>query len=338
MSRVEVPVSRKKIDSTDKFITDQVFPSREAAFEWISGIVIPLDSIHVFWRKLILENELEDEESLSDYDFLEELEAMKAYKKKHDIVSQRIFRARVHEVVFSHTTSILAPAEKCVDASQESAKQPSQRSARQPSHSSQYSAKQPFYTHFPTLIHSYIEEIIDVVADGNCGFRAIAALLGWTEESWPLVRTQLDKEIRLHQDLNANVFDDSVESVRNSLKISELGAQEKDKWMCIPDLGYVIATLYNVILVSLSRNLNMTFFPLNKAPSKECILAIGFVNENRWIKLKSNCPLPPTSQKWKDYSSECAKTWEIACAARMKHWEHIDPSFSKSYCISLNED
>ncbi|XP_027189436.1 uncharacterized protein [Cicer arietinum] len=128
--------------------------------------------------------------------------------------------------------------------------------------------------------------IIDVVADGNCEFRATAALLGWTEESWPLVRTQLDKEIRLHQDLYANVFDDSVESMRNSLKISGLSAQGQDKWMCLPDLGYVIATLSNVILVSLSHNLNMTLFPLNKAPpSKECLLAIGFVNENHWVQV-----------------------------------------------------
>ncbi|XP_073221464.1 uncharacterized protein [Cicer arietinum] len=142
--------------------------------------------------------------------------------------------------------------------------------------------------------------MIDVVLDGNCEFRAIAALLGF-------------------------------------------GAQGKDKWMYIPDLSYVIATLYNIILVSLSHNLNMTFFPLNKAPSKESshhsLLAIGFVNENHWvqIKLKFNCPLPPTSQKWKDFCSECAKTWEIAYAARMKHWEHIDLTFIKSSCISLNE-
>ncbi|XP_012573859.1 uncharacterized protein [Cicer arietinum] len=168
---------------------------------------------------------------------------MKAYMRKQYIVGQRIFREKVRELVFPHTTSILAPHEK------------------------------------------YIVEIIDVVPDGNCGFHTIAALLDWTEESWPLVRTQLDKEIHLHQDLYANVFDDSIELVRNSLKISGLGGHGKDKWMTIPDLCYVIATLYNVILVSLSRNLNMLFFPLNKAPSKESslinLLAIGFVNENR---------------------------------------------------------
>ncbi|XP_027189060.2 uncharacterized protein [Cicer arietinum] len=299
----------------------------------IYGNVIPLDSIHDFWKQLSIAHELEDEESLSDYDFSEELEAMKAYMKKHDIISQRIFKAKVREVVFPHTTSILAPPEKVrtkgagkkkkefdtprdssyweyVDASQESAKarqpsQSSQRSARQQSQSSQHS----FKTQFPTYIRPYIEDIVDVVADGNCGFRAIAALL-----------------------------------VRNSLQISKLGAQGKDKWMSLPDLDYVIATLYNVILVSLSRNLNMTFFPLNKSPSKETfvhsLLAIGFVNENHWvqIKLKSDCPLPPTSQKWKDFCSDTAKSWEVAYAARMKHWKHIDPSFIRSSCISLNED
>ncbi|XP_012573046.1 uncharacterized protein [Cicer arietinum] len=168
---------------------------------------------------------------------------MKAYMKKYDIVGQRIFRAKVCEVVFPHTTSILAPPEK----------------------------------------------IIDVVANGNYGFHAIAALLGWIEESWPLVQSQLDKEIRLHQDLYSNVFYDSVQSVCNSLKISGLGAQGKNKWASLPNLGYVIATLYNVILVSLPRNLNMTFFPLNKASSKESsvhsLLAIGFVNENHWVQI-----------------------------------------------------
>ncbi|XP_027191682.1 uncharacterized protein [Cicer arietinum] len=345
MKEIDKQLERVKIVGTNKtkcgcsIRTTHGLPcSCELAKLQIYGNVILLDNIHDFWKQISIEHELEDEESLSDYDFSEELEAMKAYMKKHDIISQRIFKAKVREVVFSHTTSILAPPEKVrakgagkkkkefdtprdpsyweyVDAYQESA------TARQPSQSSQHS----FKTQFLTYIRPYIEDIVDVVADGNCGFRAIAALLGWTEESWALVRSQLDQEIGLHKDVYSNVFDDNVESVRNSLKISKLGAQGKDKWMSLPDLGYVIATLYNVILVSLSRNLNMTFFPLNKSPSKETfvqsLLAIGFVNENHWvqIKLKSDCPLPPTSQKWKDFCSDTTKSWEVAYAARMKH-------------------
>ena len=35
-----------------------------------------------------------------------------------------------------------------------------------------------------------------------------------------------------------------------------------DKWMNITDMGYIIASRYNVIVVSLSQQQSMTFFPL----------------------------------------------------------------------------
>jgi len=38
-------------------------------------------------------------------------------------------------------------------------------------------------------------DVIDVKADGHCGYRSIAALLGMGEESWPLIRMDLYKEI-----------------------------------------------------------------------------------------------------------------------------------------------
>ena len=36
---------------------------------------------------------------------------------------------------------------------------------------------------------------MDVKADGNCGYRSIAGLLGMGEESWSLVRNHLLKEL-----------------------------------------------------------------------------------------------------------------------------------------------
>ena len=36
---------------------------------------------------------------------------------------------------------------------------------------------------FPVFLHEYIGDIVDLGQDGNCGFRAIANLLGWSEES-----------------------------------------------------------------------------------------------------------------------------------------------------------
>ena len=36
---------------------------------------------------------------------------------------------------------------------------------------------------------------MDIKANGNCGYRSIAALLGMGEESWPMVYNELIKEL-----------------------------------------------------------------------------------------------------------------------------------------------
>jgi len=48
---------------------------------------------------------------------------------------------------------------------------------------------------FHLCIYGSIENILDVKADGNCGYHAIAALLGIGEDSWSLVRNHLLKEL-----------------------------------------------------------------------------------------------------------------------------------------------
>ncbi|KAI5399221.1 hypothetical protein KIW84_064558 [Lathyrus oleraceus] len=59
-------------------------------------------------------------------------------------------------------------------------------------------------------IEKYIDNIVDVGEDGNCGFRALVGLLGWCEESMPLVRTQLDAEVYQHHELYSNVLYDNI--------------------------------------------------------------------------------------------------------------------------------
>jgi len=48
---------------------------------------------------------------------------------------------------------------------------------------------------FHQCIKDSIENIIDVKVDDNCGYWAIATLLGMGEESWSLVRNHLHKEL-----------------------------------------------------------------------------------------------------------------------------------------------
>ena len=48
---------------------------------------------------------------------------------------------------------------------------------------------------FHSCMHDFIENIVDVKPGGNCGYRAIVALLAMSEDSWCLVRNHLLKEL-----------------------------------------------------------------------------------------------------------------------------------------------
>jgi len=62
-----------------------------------------------------------------------------------------------------------------------------------------------------------------------------------------------------------------------------------DKWMDITDMGYVITSRYNVIVVSLSRQQSMTFFPLrSQSPPNSSVhrmICIGHVFENHFVQV-----------------------------------------------------
>ena len=64
-----------------------------------------------------------------------------------------------------------------------------------------------------------------------------------------------------------------------------------DKWMNITDMGYVIASRYIVILVSLSLQQSMTFFPLKSQPPINYfvhrVICIGHVYDNHFVQLNA---------------------------------------------------
>lgn len=80
------------------------------------------------------------------------------------------------------------------------------------------------------------------------------------------------------------VLYDTVSKVTSSLRVSSLGVQDREKWMTIYDMGYPIISRYNMILVLLYNNLNITLFPLVVSPSmfasKYKHIVVGFVNNS----------------------------------------------------------
>ncbi|KAH1243481.1 hypothetical protein GmHk_07G020554 [Glycine max] len=77
-----------------------------------------------------------------------------------------------------------------------------------------------------------------------------------------------------------------------------MGFPSVDKWMDITEMGYVIASRYNVILVSLSRQQSMTFFPLRSQPPPDS--SVHMCRSRAWklVYLKDRCPLSPLTLLW----------------------------------------
>ncbi|XP_006598490.1 uncharacterized protein [Glycine max] len=128
----------------------------------------------------------------------------------------------------------------------------------------------PMLDQFHPCIHDSIVNNVDVKADGNCGYRAVAALLGMGEDSWSLVHNHLHKELTKWSDDYINLV-------------------TMDKWMNITDMGYVIVSRYNVILVSLSLQQSMIFFPLRSQPPTDSfehhVICIGHVYDNHFVQV-----------------------------------------------------
>ncbi|XP_012574301.1 uncharacterized protein [Cicer arietinum] len=274
------------------------------------GEPILLDYVHIQWRKLSME-------------------------------WKRVLKNKVCELAFPSTSSMCPPPDKVKikgrvkkskdkksDGYDSSKKRQTSQSKKQPSQSSQ-SSKQLVLRQFPDVIQPYIDDIFDVAADGNCGCRAIALLLGHSEECWYLVRNSLDHEIASHVTPYDRLFTGCIREIRDSLKISGFGLQPMDKWLSIPDMGYVIATTYNIILVTFCQTFSMTFFPMRGSHStltkNDRICCIEFVNGNHWVmlKMKDGFPLPEIAPGWKQYRTDEATSWAIAYTGRLQHCGYL---------------
>ena len=82
----------------------------------------------------------------------------------------------------------------------------------------------PMLDQFHPFIHDFIDNIVDVKADGNCGYRAFVSLLGMGEDSWSLVHNHLLKELGKWSDDYIKLFGgtDRFEELRRFLFVDGL--------------------------------------------------------------------------------------------------------------------
>ncbi|XP_052730443.1 uncharacterized protein LOC128195805 [Vigna angularis] len=281
--------------------------------------MIPIGEFHIMWRRLHFSN-VELNETEPQLSIKDELKQVEERFNEADVGGKVTIKQKLLEIVCPTLTSMVPPLHKVktkgaqiskvkrnersttrdpsyfeyVDAFHSTIESSSMRSKLQSNPKPMKKRRVPMIDQFHSTTHPFIVDVVDVVADGHCGYRCIAALLGLGEDSWPVIRNELYKELSAWRDEYASLVGgyDRLEELRNSLLAN------MNKWMTLPDIGYAIANRCNVILVCLSYSQNYTIFPLRSTPpsdiTQHCLICIGHVHGCHFVqvKLQEGCPLP----------------------------------------------
>jgi len=166
-------------------------------------------------------------------------------------------------------------------------------------------------------MHDFIEKVTDVPSDGHCGFQAVAVLRNLTVDDHQLIRYNLYKELvgvenaRYQRMIND---DRRYKEVSGALSYAGIDNVPRDKWMTMPDMGFLIAQKFNqtVVVLSIRLGRSATYFPLC-GPPPTCIgrlMCLAYVNDNHFmaLDLKDDCSIPPTCNLWRQHHREDAQS------------------------------
>ncbi|XP_045792850.1 PKS-NRPS hybrid synthetase cheA-like [Trifolium pratense] len=195
--------------------------------------------------------------------------------------------------------------------------------------------------HMPKFMHPFIEDIINVDGDGYCGYRAVALAQRGNEDDFELIRCNMSRELRLNKDMYVAIFGceeryqyicDALlppprtrqrTSIRNSVA-------PMDKWFTLPDMGHIVATILDRVVVQLSILQNgpcETFFPLRSIPSpnpSSRVICLGALPDHYvLVKLKVGCPIPKSNKSWKQYCAKQSLGWEDSFIAAQHRFEEM---------------
>ncbi|KAL5131698.1 hypothetical protein HKD37_12G034518 [Glycine soja] len=286
--------------------------------KYVSGC-IPLDSIHMFWRRLSFSDQglFEPEVSIKEV-----METISKRFEELDVCGKFTLKTKLWEIAYPDQNSMCPPPAKV--NTKGAPKKVMSRIPRSTKHDPSYwETMMPMLDQFHPFMHDFIDKIVDVKADGNCGYRSVVGLLGMGQDFWPVVRNHLLKELVKFSEDYIKLFGGTkrFEELRMSLLVDGLTKVTTDKWMDITDMKHVIASRYNANS-SLHR-----------------IICIGHVYGNHFFEvyLKECCPLPLVALLW---SSNChlqVKSWPNSYISIMQHYKSfvIGVSFQASTPVPI---
>ncbi|CAL2231552.1 unnamed protein product, partial [Prunus armeniaca] len=185
-----------------------------------------------------------------------------------------------------------------------------------------------FVDAFPQALRSYIHHVKDVAVDGHCGYRAIAELLLYGEDGWVQVRRDLLNELESYSVHYSALYgsENRVYELKHSLAYFGPDANF-DRWMTMLDMGHIVASCYDVVLVHLSNVQCLKFLSLRSRPlplSDRKEIAIGFINRHFvQVFLKPSHPIPLIGTNWDRYREWWTTEWALPYITRIRQFIYI---------------
>ncbi|XP_038697736.1 uncharacterized protein LOC119995336 [Tripterygium wilfordii] len=291
-------------------------------------VPIPLSALDTHWSRL----QIIPRDPLQIPDFIPELNRYVSQVMKEDPSKWSYYQRKIRETFDPNTTQLTEPRDKfktrgrlskaelstrrapsafelvdstCIDKSSQSSKLTStdKKIFVKKNQANQGRNK--------LSCDKYINDIVNVADDGNCGYRAVAELNTW-------------------EGFYTKIFGDRTKDHLIALNYYESPADMK-YWMTMPDMRHLIATRYNIVVVLLSRHQCLTFLPLRSRPKPyhvKNIIALGFVNGNHFVQVSliDDCPIPLVALYWHRYHTIQAEGWDEPYQNRITQFTELTGS------------
>ncbi|KAL6507365.1 hypothetical protein OROGR_023560 [Orobanche gracilis] len=291
---------------------------------------IPLDEIHCHWKRLFMTPDLPNEARSPD-----RMTTLKTQLEKMDPTMRYHMLDKMIDMVDPSNCKYQEPPYNTKNKGRPSKKEQSQsrmRSCLEPTNNRTRNqtkgVNDPYIKQMPSAYWIHVSHTIDVLGDGNCGYRAIAPQVGYnTEDGWKQVRADLYYEIEQNMNFYDHIFREqgAADNMMRGLNFFESPAPQWN-WMDIM-CGAVIATRYNVVLHAFTPRSRscLTHLPFRSAPipfQQRQHIAIALVNDNHFVQvfLNDDYPVPPIALLWWDNVSEDCKGWADPYVERIQSW------------------
>ncbi|XP_012850833.1 PREDICTED: uncharacterized protein LOC105970544 [Erythranthe guttata] len=241
---------------------------------------VPLELVGSIWMHMSMEPVIGQGELPNDD------ELMKGWHKRFasaDVDERNEMLNKFNEIVYPQRTSTMEPSEKATTRGRPGKKlkvvdkstrrNPSRHEYPPSTHDScsakgrKVNGKALFLDQIHPMFQTYVKSIKNVDSDGHCGFRAVASMMGFGEKNWNCVRGDMVNELYKNEAIYLKMHRrrENICALETRLCGLEKYAT-REYWMSLPDMGHIIASTYNIVLVYLAPQQCLTFLPLNSEP------------------------------------------------------------------------